>query len=115
MEPISRGDIWFADLSDALGSEQQFRRPVLVVQRDSLNRASPTTIVVPITSQIKFPFMRAHYILDENSPLYEESMVLAEQVRAIDRQRLDNYIGQLPYKDMEAVEQALRYSLELYP
>ena len=80
---------------------------------DGLNRASPTTIVVPITSQLKLPYMRAHYILDENCPLYEESMVLAEQVRAIDRQRLDNYIGRLPYKDMEAVEQALRYSLGL--
>jgi mRNA interferase MazF len=115
MEPITRGDIWYADLSDALGSEQQFRRPVLIVQRDGLNRASPTTIVVPITTQLKLPFMKAHHILNEDCPLYEESMVLAEQVRAIDRQRLDNYIGRLPYKDMEAVEQALRYSLELRP
>jgi len=114
MDTISRGEIWYCDLRDAMGSEQQFRRPVLVVQRNSLNRASPTTIVVPITTQLKYPFMRAHHVLDEDCPLYEQSMLLTEQVRAIDKQRLDNFIGRLPYKDMEAVEQALRYSLELY-
>jgi len=115
MDITLRGDIWYCDLGDALGSEQQHRRPVLILQADELNQTSPTTIVAPITSRIKHPFMQAHYILDEHCPLYERSMVLTEQVRAIDKQRLHNYIGRLKEKDMQAVEQALRHSLGLRP
>ena len=115
MYPINRGEIWYADLGDALGSEQQYRRPVLVLQSNKLNQASPTTIVAPITAQIKHPFMQAHYILDEHCPLYERSMVLTEQMRVIDRQRLQNYIGRLQGKDMLAVGRALRFSLGLCP
>ena len=58
-EPITRGEIWFACL-DGLGSEQRNYRPVLIVQADGLNAASPTTIVVPITHQLKLPGMKPH-------------------------------------------------------
>jgi len=115
MDSINRGEIWYANLDDALGSEQQFRRPVLVLQNKRLNQSSPTVIVAPITAQIKHPFMRAHYILDERCPLREHSMVLTEQVRAIDKRRLENYIGRLLGKDMLAIGRALRYSLGLCP
>jgi mRNA interferase MazF len=113
MDSILRGDIFYCDLGDALGSEQQFRRPVLIVQSNELNRTSPTTIVVPITAQIKHPFMPAHYILDEHCPLHERSMVLAEQVRAVDKRRLQNCVGRLKEKDMLAVEKALGFCLGL--
>jgi len=113
MDIVSRGDIHYCDLGDALGSEQQYRRPVLIIQNDDLNQTSPTTIIVPFTAQIKHPFLQAHYILDKHCPLHERSMLLAEQVRAVDKQRLQNYIGRLKDEDMLAVEQALRFSLGL--
>ena len=113
MDTVSRGDICYCDLGYALGSEQQYRRPVLVVQSNELNQTSPTTIIVPITAQIKHPFLQAHYILDKHNPLYERSMLLTEQVRTVDKQRLQNYIGRLKDQDMLAVELALRYSLGL--
>jgi len=113
MDSISRGEIWYADLDNAQGSEQQFRRPVLILQNNRLNQASPTTIIAPVTAQLKYPYMRAHHVLDEYCPLYEQSMVLAEQLRVIDRRRLQNCIGRLSGKDLLAVGQALRYSLGL--
>ena len=108
-----RGDIWYCDLEDAIGSEQQFRRPVLVVQVNELNRGSPTTIIVPITSQLKYPFMQAHHVLEECNPLQEPSMALTEQVRAVDKSRLNNRVGRLKAGDMLAVEEALRWSFGL--
>jgi len=85
----------------------------LVVQKNELNRCSPTVIIVPITSQLKHPFLEAHCVLDEHGPLREPSMVLTEQVRAIDKSRLYNRVGRLKAEDMLAVEQALRWSLGL--
>jgi len=113
MEPISRGEIYYAALDDAIGSEQSGHRPVAIIQSDLLNQNSPTTIVVPITSIIKNPFMQSHCILPPHSPLCERSMALAEQIRTIDRQRLGAYIGRLQAKEMRDVEQALCYSLGL--
>jgi len=91
MEPISRGDIYYAALDNAIGSEQAGQRPVLILQCDQLNQKSPTSIIAPITSIIKHPFMQSHCILPLNRPLRERSMVLTEQVRVVDRQRLGAY------------------------
>jgi mRNA interferase MazF len=113
MDSITRGEIWYCDLDAALGSEQQCRRPVLILQNHKLNQTSPTTIVAPITAQIKHPFMQAHCILDKRRPLYERSMVLAEQIRTVDKRRLQNRVGRLSAKDLLAVGQALRFSLGL--
>ena len=113
MEPILRGEIYYAALDDTIGSEQAGHRPVLILQTDLLNQKSPTTIVVPITSIIKNPFMQSHCILPPHSPLRERSMVLTEQVRAIDRRRIGAYVGRLRTKDIRDVEQALCYSLGL--
>jgi len=113
MKHIRRGEIYSAALGNTVGSEQGGLRPVLIVQRSRLCRSSPTVIVAPITSHLKYPFMRAHHVLDESCPLHERSMVLAEQIRAIDKRRLRNYVGRLKAKDMLAVGQALRYSLGL--
>lgn len=113
MNAILRGDIFYCDLGNGLGSEQRFHRPVLILQANELNRKSPTTIIAPITKQIKHPFMRAHCILDDDCILHEPSMVLAEQVRTIDKQRLQSYIGRLKDEEILAVEQALRFCLGL--
>jgi len=113
MEPIHRGEIYYAALDGAIGSEQAGDRPVLILQTNLLNQKSPTTIIVPITSIIKHPFMQSHYILPPNCPLRERSMVLTEQVRAVDRQRLGAYVGRLNAKELRNVEQALCFSLGL--
>lgn len=113
MDIISRGDIFYCELENALGSEQQCRRPVLILQNDLLNHSSPTAVVAPITSIIKHPFLQAHCILPINRPLREHSMVLAEQLRAIDRQRLGAYIGRLQPNELRNVEQALCFTLGL--
>ena len=113
MKYIRRGEIYSAALGNTVGSEQGGQRPVLILQRSRLCRSSPTVIVAPITAQLKCPSMRAHHILDEICPLQERSMVLTEQIRAIDKQRLGACIGRLQANDMLAVGQALRYSLGL--
>jgi mRNA interferase MazF len=112
LETILRGEIWIADL-DGIGSEQQSRRPVLILQNDLLNETSPTAIIAPITSQIKHPFMHSHVILDKSCPLRERSMVLCEQIRMIDRRRLDYFVGRLGQVEMQGVEQAVRYTHDL--
>jgi len=115
MKYIRRGEIYNAALGNTVGSEQGGQRPVLILQRSRLCRSSPTVIIVPITAQLKYPNMRAHHVLDESCPLHERSMVLTEQVRAIDKRRLGSCIGRLQATDMLAVGQALRYCLGLVP
>jgi len=113
MRYIRRGEIYNAALGNAVGSEQGGLRPVLILQRSRLCRSSPTVIVAPITSHIKYSSMRSHHILDGTCPLHVRSMVLTEQIRAIDKRRLRAYIGRLQANDMLAVGQALRHSLGL--
>jgi len=113
MKYIRRGEIYNAALGNTVGSEQGGLRPVLILQRSRLCRSSPTVIVAPITSHLKHPSMRAHHVLDETCPLHERSMVLTEQIRAIDKRRLSSYIGRLQTTDMLAIGRALRYSLGL--
>jgi len=110
MNTIYRGEIYYAALDNTIGSEQAGHRPVLVIQSDLLNQNSPTAIVAPITSIIKHPFLQAHCILPPSCPLRERSMVLTEQIRAIDKQRLGAFVGRLQAKEMCDVEQALRFS-----
>jgi mRNA interferase MazF len=110
MNSILRGEIYYATL-DGMGSEQSGQRPVLVLQSDYLNLNSPTTIIAPITSVIKHSKLKSHCTLPAGRPLREKSMVLTEQVRVIDRSRLDVFVGQLASRDMRNVERALCYSL----
>ena len=113
MEPILRGEIFFADLHNSIGSEQAGQRPVIILQNDLLNENSPTTIVAPITSVLKNQHMRSHCMLPPGCRLHEPSMVLTEQLRTIDRRRLGAYIGRLQAQDIRSVEHALSYSLGL--
>jgi mRNA interferase MazF len=111
MQMIKRGDIYYADLSPVIGSEQGGVRPVLILQNDTGNRFSPTVIVAAITSQTEKVRMPTHIKLEaKENGLPRKSVVLLEQIRTIDKSRLQQYIGHLAPPAMERVENALRVS-----
>lgn len=112
MDKIKRGSLYIADLDPVKGSEQGGRRPVLVVQNDSGNQHSPTVIVAAITSQKK-PNQPTHVGLRGVEALPKDSMVLLEQIRTIDKSRLEEYIGKISWELMEKVDRALRISVDL--
>lgn len=109
---IRRGDIFYADLSPAVGCEQGGIRPVLVIQNDIGNRYSPTVIVVAITSKSKKE-LPTHVELGCMEALQKNSVVLLEQIRTIDRTRLLEYIGSVSRLRMLLIDQALSLSVGL--
>ncbi|MDR3216376.1 MAG: type II toxin-antitoxin system PemK/MazF family toxin [Clostridiaceae bacterium] len=112
---IKRGDLYFADLSPVIGSEQGGVRPVLVVQNDIGNRYSPTVIAAAITSQLGKSRLPTHIPLpSERFGLPKDSVVLLEQIRTIDKQRLKEKIGELPDNLMTRVNEGLMISLGFY-
>ena len=90
---IKRGDIYIYDCGDDAGMVQSGKRPVLVIQTNSLNETSPTVIVAAITTSLKKLYFPSHIILPENTGLAETSMVLLEQIRTVNRNELTQYIG----------------------
>lgn len=111
---VRRGEIYYADLSPVVGSEQGGMRPVLIIQNNIGNHYSPTVIVAAITAKIQKAKMPTHvevrakeYGLDKNS------VVLLEQIRTIDKQRLKEKVTQLDYKMMKKVDEALEISIGL--
>ena len=112
MDEIKRGNLYIADLDPVKGSEQGGRRPVLVVQNDAGNQHSPTVIIAAITSQKK-PNQPTHVCLKGLDVLPKDSMVLMEQIRTIDKSRLEEYIGKIGWELMEKVDRALRISVDL--
>lgn len=111
---IRRGDIYYADLSPVVGSEQGGVRPVLIVQNNIGNRFSPTVIAAAITSQRAKANLPTHILLDaETTGLAKDSVVLLEQVRTIDKHRLKERMGRLDHICMAQVDQALSISFGL--
>lgn len=111
---VKRGDIFYADLSPVIGSEQGGVRPVLVIQNDIGNRYSPTIICAAITSQINKAKLPTHIEIEcRKYPLIKDSVVLLEQVRTIDKKRLRDKIGHLDEYIMGKVDKALLKSLGL--
>lgn len=111
---IKRGDIFYADLSPVIGSEQGGVRPVLVVQNDIGNRYSPTIIIVAITSQINKAKLPTHVeIKSSDYGLPKDSVLLLEQIRTIDKRRLEEKIGHVNEDIMGKVNEALLISLGL--
>lgn len=111
---IRRGDIYYADLSPVVGSEQGGIRPVLIVQNDIGNRFSPTVIAAAITSQRAKANLPTHILLNAaDSGLSRDSIVLLEQVRTIDKHRLKERMGRLDRNAMAQVDQALSVSFGL--
>lgn len=111
---IRRGDIYYADLSPVIGSEQGGIRPVLIIQNDIGNRFSPTVIAAAITSQNSKANLPTHIRLyADNSGLAKDSVVLLEQIRTIDKKRLKEKMGTLSNYDMYKVNEALSISFGL--
>ena len=111
---IKRGDIYYADLSPVIGSEQGGVRPVLVVQNDIGNKYSPTVIAAAITSQINKAKLPTHIeISAQEYGLLKDSVILMEQIRTIDKKRLREKIGHLDDELMNRVNEALTISFGL--
>ena len=111
---VRRGDIYYADLSPVVGSEQGGVRPVLVVQNDIGNKYSPTVIVVAITSQIHKGKLPTHVEISASDyGLPKDSVILLEQIRTIDKKRLKEKIGYLSPEMMEKVNEGLQISFGL--
>ena len=111
---VKRGDIFYADLSPVIGSEQGGIRPVIIMQNDIGNRYSPTVIVAAITSQINKAKLPTHVeISSEEYGLNRDAVVLLEQIRTVDKRRLKEKIGHMTDSDMEKVNKALLISLSL--
>ena len=109
---VRRGDIYFADLSPVVGSEQGGTRPVLIVQNNIGNKYSPTVIAAAITSQVNKARLPTHIELTGSSyGLTRDSVILLEQIRTIDKRRLREKMGSLDEEAMEKVDEALAVSI----
>lgn len=109
---IQRGDLYSACLDPVVGSEQGGIRPVLIVQNDVGNRYSPTVIVLAITGRLNKSRLPTHVPIDAgDTGLQRDSVVLAEQIRTLDKRRLRERIGSLRPEVMDQVSQAMRISL----
>ncbi len=111
---VRRGDIYYADLSPVVGSEQGGVRPVLIIQNDVGNRFSPTVIAAAITSQRSKANLPTHILLEAGTTgLAKDSIVLLEQVRTLDKHRLKERMGRVDGRSMSLVDQALSVSFGL--
>jgi mRNA interferase MazF len=111
---VKRGYIFFADLSPVVGSEQGGVRPVLIIQNDVGNRYSPTVIIAAITSQIDKAKLPTHIEVGATEfGLDKDSVILLEQIRTIDKQRLQKKVTELDERVMQRVDESLRISLGL--
>ena len=109
-----RGEMYYADLGRGIGSEQEGRRPVLILQNNTGNKYSPTVIVAAISSKVdakaKLP---THTAIRDFEGLNKDSIILLEQIRTIDKKRLQEYIGMLSESEMARVDKALAISVSL--
>ena len=111
---ILRGELYIADLDPVVGSEQGGLRPVLVVQNDMGNRYSPTVVVLAVTSQLQQARLPTHVqVPAAGHGLQKDSVILAEQLRTLDKRRLQERIGRLTPEYMAQVERALAVELGL--
>jgi len=108
---IKRGDVYYADLEPGIGSEQVGRRPIVVIQSDNGNKHSPTIIAAMVTSSRKKRLPTHVYVDDIGSGLSENSVIMLEQIRTVDKQRLGTMIGHVTDKTMELIEDAALCSL----
>jgi mRNA interferase MazF len=111
---VRRGEIYYADLSPVIGSEQGGMRPVLIVQNDVGNKYSPTVIAAAITSRKYKTQLPTHISVNaDNCGLQKDSIVLLEQVRTLDKKRLKERMGNLPDSEMNKINRALSVSFGL--
>ena len=110
---VRRGDVFYADLSPVVGSEQGCVRPVLIVQNDIGNRYSPTVIAAAITSQTSKARLPTHIEVYASAGLAKDSVILLEQIRTIDKRRLREKMGHLDDRLMAQINDALQISFGL--
>ena len=116
MDMVKRGDLYYADLSPVVGSEQGGVRPVLIVQNNVGNKYSPTIIAAAVTSQLEKAKLPTHIMLEAGKyGLPKDSVVLLEQIRTLDKRRLKERIGELSPPTMKKVNAALLISLGFQP
>lgn len=109
---VKRGEIYLADLSPVVGSEQGGRRPVLIIQNNTGNKFSPTVIVAAITAAQGKPSMPTHISIEKTeSGLDKDSTILLEQIRTLDKSRLRAKVGKVTEQSMRNVDKALTVSL----
>lgn len=112
---VRRGDIYYADLSPVVGSEQGGIRPVLIIQNDIGNKHSPTVICAAITSRMNKAKLPTHVEIDARKyRIVKNSVVLLEQVRTIDKRRLKEMVCHLDKELMDKVNEALKVSFQLH-
>ena len=111
---MKRGQIYYADLSPVVGSEQGGHRPVLIIQNDIGNRYAPTTIVAVITTRKTKANLPTHIWLNAECGLPKESMVECEQVRTLDKKRLKECVGQVSDEVMKEIDKGLKISFALW-
>lgn len=109
-----RGDIYCADLNPVIGSEQGGTRPVVVIQNDIGNKHSTTLIVAAVTTKIrKKEQMPTHYLIQNNPAFSEPSVVMLEQIRTIDKKRIEGYLGKATQSEMLGIDKTLLASVAL--
>lgn len=112
---IRRGDIYYADLSPVVGSEQGGVRPVLVIQNNVGNRHSPTVICAAVTSKMNKAKLPTHIEISARAyGIVKNSVILLEQIRTIDKQRLREFVCHIDATMMKKVDEAIKISLELH-
>lgn len=104
---IKKGDIYYAMLNPVIGSEQDGKRPVVVIQNNLANKHSPTVIIAPITTILKKLYIPIHIVIGKNNFLKKDSTILVEQVRVIDKSRIITFLGKLDEMRMQQVDKAL--------
>ena len=109
-----RGDIYIANPNPFKGSEQGGTRPVLVLQNNDGNFYCPTLIVAPLSSKLKKPNLPTHFLLKKGRGLITDSIVELEQIKTIDKCRIQRYIGKITPEQMSGVEEAIQKSLGMY-
>ena len=106
-----RGDVYLANLNPFRGSEQGGTRPVLVLQNDIGNYYAPTLIIAPITSRLQKMNQSTHFLIQREGGLYRDSMVELEQIRTIDKSRVEYYIGKVSRETMMKIDEVITVSL----
>ncbi len=104
---IRKGDIYYARLDPVIGCEQEGKRPVVVVQNNLANKYSPTIIIAPITTILKKLYLPTHIVIYKNNFLKKDSTILVEQVRVIDKSRIEKFLGRLSSFQIDQVDKAL--------
>lgn len=110
IKQVRKGELYFADLSGTVGSEQDGVRPVLIIQNDVGNRNSPTTIIAPLTSRQEKAVLPTHITLNKQYGLSEKSLALLEQIRTVDKCRLRGFIGTVDAEMMKQVDDGIKIS-----